>query len=156
MIKKYHQRSHEDGIDIDAAFDLLLFAVPEYQDQDCYEEKKFEHEKTILNRLAEKCKVRGVRVAECSATLILLLNNFIQRVLDDSFRAHIDEFGDEFAHNHFLNHNFNRYPLGIRKVGYSGEFRLGMTFMAFSREALGMFIFSRPSFQLSEHLGAAG
>jgi len=42
--EKDHQSGHQDGIDIDAAFDFLLFAVPEYQDQDCYEEKKFEHE----------------------------------------------------------------------------------------------------------------
>ncbi len=45
--EKYHQCGHENGIDIDAAFDFLLFAVPEDQDQDCYEDKKFEHEKTI-------------------------------------------------------------------------------------------------------------
>ncbi len=49
--EKNNQSGHEDGIDIDAAFDFLLFAVPEYQDQDCYEEKKLEHTSLLdLNR----------------------------------------------------------------------------------------------------------
>ncbi|WP_163295552.1 hypothetical protein [Desulfovibrio sp. JC022] len=41
--EKNHQSGHQDGIDINTAFDFLLFAVPEYQNQDCYEDKNFEH-----------------------------------------------------------------------------------------------------------------
>ncbi|GEM_PF-6401420 len=41
--KKNGQRSHQNGIDVDAAFDFLFFAVPEDEDQDRYEEKKLEH-----------------------------------------------------------------------------------------------------------------